>query len=265
VFPDETGEVTVVGTKHTREQRLYHIHRRIPAQRQLVFPLARTTKLIQVEEVGAIGPVAKIYADILAKTQLLQQRVTLYLPIEKRHRCGGLAVRASLPLVRDAWQLEETAVIDSAPVPCVSYKHSKQASDFVGSADYGVCSSKALKYFGYKFHSVVSLTDLIMGFLLTAASHYDTQPVLDVLETFSHRLQHLLGDGASNDAALQLTLEQLYALRLLAPVKSNQPPQRSPQAQKRLNRWRLICETVNAQLQEQLHLSKHDAQSAPGG
>jgi len=33
------------------------------------------------------------------------------------------------------------------------------------------------------------------------------------------------------------------------------------QAQQQLNRLRLICETVNAQLQEQLHLSKHYAKS----
>jgi hypothetical protein len=46
-----------------------------------------------------------------------------------------LAVRVSLQLVLDALQLEETAAIDSAPVPCVSYKHGKQASDFAGTAD----------------------------------------------------------------------------------------------------------------------------------
>ena len=41
----------------------------------------------------------------------------------------------------------------------------------------------------------------------------------------------------------------------------NQEPIRSEPAQKQLNRSRLICETVNAQLQEQLHLSKHYAKS----
>src|SRR5947209_4724244 len=86
-----------------------------------------------------------------------------------------LAVRTSLQLVLDAFELEETAVIDSAPVPCVSYKRSKGSSEFVGTADYGVCSSKALKYFGYKLHSMVSLTGLIMGFFLTAANSYDNQ------------------------------------------------------------------------------------------
>src|SRR5436309_15189316 len=33
-----------------------------------------------------------------------------------------LAVRRALQIILDALELEETAVIDSAPVPCVSYK-----------------------------------------------------------------------------------------------------------------------------------------------
>src|SRR5213082_1785303 len=175
-----------------------------------------------------------------------------------------LAVRVSLQIVLDALELEETAAVDSAPVPCVSYKRSKQASDFVGTADYGVCSSKAMKYFGCKLHSVVSLTGLILGFLLTPASRYDNQPVVELLDSFSHHLKRLLGDGAYNDAALESYLEQSRSLRLLAPAKANQAPERSPAAQKQLNRLRLICETVNAQLQEQLHLSKHYAKSTWG-
>jgi Transposase DDE domain len=175
-----------------------------------------------------------------------------------------LAVRTSLQLVLDAFELEETAVIDSAPVPCVSYKRSKGSSEFVGTADYGVCSSKALKYFGYKLHSMVSLTGLIMGFLLTPASRYDNQPVVELLDSFSHHLTLLLGDGAYNDAALESYLQQYRSLLLLSPAKSNQAAKRSSSAQKQLNRLRLICETVNAQLQEQLHLSKHYAKSTWG-
>ena len=175
-----------------------------------------------------------------------------------------LAVRVSLQLVWDALELEETAAIDSAPVPCVSYKRGKQSSDFVGTADYGVWSSKAMKYFGCKLHSVVSLTGLILGFLLTPASRYDNQPVVELLNSFSHHLKLLLGDGAYNDAALESYLEQSRSLRLLAPAKANQAPKRSPSAQKQLKRKRLSCETVNAQLQEQLHLSKHSAKSTWG-
>ena len=57
-------------------------------------------------------------------------------------------------------------------------------------------------------------------------------------------------------------LEQYRSRKLLAPAKVNQQPQRSKQAQQQLNRLRLICETVNAQLQEQLYLSKHSAKSS---
>jgi hypothetical protein len=74
----------------------------------------------------------------------------------------------------------------------------------------------------------------------------------------------VLGDGAYNDAVLQSYLQQHRSLKLLAPVKANQEPIRSKQAQVQLNRLRLICETVNAQLQEQLHLSKHYAKSTWG-
>src|SRR5438270_7938460 len=175
-----------------------------------------------------------------------------------------LAVRISLQIVLDALQLEETAAIDSAPVPCVGYKRAKHTSDFVGRAQYGVCSSKAMKYFGLKLHSVVSLTGVVMGFLLTGASHYDNQAVVELLDSFAHHLKRLLGDGAYNDAALQTFLKQYRSVQVLAPVKVNQQPVRSKQAQQQLNRLRLICETVNAQLQEQLHLSKHYAKSTWG-
>src|SRR5436190_11865714 len=133
--------------------------------------------------------------------RLHQEQLRLYFPgLNERSRYNRrkrdlwsviLAVRMTLQIVLDALLLEETAVIDSAPVPCVSYKRAKQASDFAGHADYGVCSSKAMKYFGCKLHSVVSLTGLIMGFLLTPASWYDNQPVAELLDSFSHHLQRL--------------------------------------------------------------------------
>src|SRR5207248_8336664 len=114
--------------------------------------------------------------------------------LNERSRCNRrkrdlwsvvLAVRISLQVVLDGLEMEETAVIDSAPVPCVGYKRAKHASDFAGRAEYGVCSSKALKYFGLKLHSVVSLTGVVMGFVLTGASHYDNQAVVELLDSFA--------------------------------------------------------------------------------
>lgn len=175
-----------------------------------------------------------------------------------------LAVRMSMQLVLDACQLETAGALDSAPVPCVGRKRDKRQSDFQGLADYGVCSSKAMKYFGCKLHTLVSLTGVIMSFLLTSAAPYDNQPVIELLDSFSHQLKDLLGDGAYNDGQLQAYLEQYRDLALLAPTKKNQTPERTSFQQKGLNKLRLIVETVNAQLQEQLHLSKHYAKSKWG-
>ena len=206
--------------------------------------------------------------------RLHQEQLRLYFPsLNERSRYNRRkrdlwsvieASRMSLQIVLDALLLEETGVIDSVPVPCVSYKRSKQASDFVGTADYGVCNSKAMKYFGLKLHTIVSLTGVVMSFVLAPANRHDNQPVVELLDSVSHHLKRLLGDGAYNDAALQGYLEQYRSIELLAPAKVNQEPPRSQEAQKQLNRLRLICETVNAQLQEQLHLSKHYAKSTWG-
>jgi len=175
-----------------------------------------------------------------------------------------LAVRLSLQLVLDALELEEAGVVDSAPVPCVGRKRDKSSSAFVGFADYGVCSSKAMKYFGCKLHTVVSLTGVVLGYLLTSAAPYDNQPLTELLDSMPHYLKHILGDGAYNDEQLQAFLKQYRGLALLAPTRVNQEPKRTKQQQKSQNRLRLICETVNAQLQEQMHLSKHYAKSTWG-
>ena len=101
-------------------------------------------------------------------------------------------------------------------------------------------------------------------YVLTSAAPYDNQPLLELLDAMPHHLHDLLGDGAYNDESLQSFLGQYRDLTLLAPAKVNQPPKRTKQEQKFQNRLRLICETVHAQLQEQLHLSKHYAKSRWG-
>jgi hypothetical protein len=130
-----------------------------------------------------------------------------------------LAVRMSLQIILDTLQMEETATIDSVPVPCVSYKRGKEGSDFVGKAAYGVCNSKSMKYFGFKLHTVVSLTGVVMSFLLTPANRHDNQPVIELLDSVSHHLKRLIGDGAYNDAALQGYLEQYRELVVLAQTQ----------------------------------------------
>ena len=92
-----------------------------------------------------------------------------------------------------------------------------------------MCSSKALKYFGLKLHSVVSLTGVVMGFLLAGASHYDNQAVVELLDSCAHHLKRLLGDGAYNDAALQHFLRAVSLSGVTRPCQA-QPTARPLQA-----------------------------------
>src|SRR5436305_4287339 len=74
--------------------------------------------------------------------RLHQEQLRSYFPgLNERSRynrrkrdlwCVILAVRISLQVVLDALEMEETAVIDSAPVPCVGYKRAKHGSRLCG-------------------------------------------------------------------------------------------------------------------------------------
>jgi hypothetical protein len=158
----------------------------------------------------------------------------------------------------------DTAVVDSAPVPVVGYKRDKTSSDFVGTAGYGRCSSKALKYFGVKLHNLVTLTGIILDFILTSASPYDNQAVMELFEHQKGILREVLGDKAYNGQLLQDTVKQELGITLWAPRKDNQQPVGSKEHRKVRHRARLMVETVNSQLQEQLHLSKHYVKSTWG-
>jgi hypothetical protein len=54
-------------------------------------------------------------------------------------------------------QFERHFLLDTTPVIAVGYRRDKSRSDFLGSAEYGYCSARRLKYFGYK---LVMLTTL---------------------------------------------------------------------------------------------------------
>lgn len=175
-----------------------------------------------------------------------------------------LAVRVSVQIVLDALALEETAISDSAPVPCVGDKRSTRQSDVLGVADDGVCCCKARTDVGCTLHGIVSRSGGLMSFVLTPANTSEHQPVVEVLDSFCHHLTHVLGDGADNDAQRQQCLRHARDLAVVAPVTVNQPPVRSQRAQQQRTCVRLLWETVTAQRQEQWHVSKHAAKSIQG-
>lgn len=63
---------------------------------------------------------------------------------------------AEIETLRRIWvkelasQTANSFVIDTKPIPVVGYRRSKKHSDFDGSANYGYCAARKMKYFGDK-------------------------------------------------------------------------------------------------------------------
>src|SRR3972149_280058 len=76
-------------------------------------------------------------------------------------RARGL--RYLLNALRQDWarelgvQFEQHFLLDTTPVQAVGYRRDKRHSAFRGSAEYGYCAARRLKYYGYK---LVMLTTL---------------------------------------------------------------------------------------------------------
>jgi hypothetical protein len=106
-------------------------------------------------------------------------------------RARGL--RYSLEQLRKSWlkrllpELLECLLLDTKPVPVLSYKRNKAHSDFLGSANYGVCVSRKLKYFGYKLVLLCSLQGDRVYYDLVPANTDER----DAAEQVFQRCQHL--------------------------------------------------------------------------
>jgi hypothetical protein len=76
----------------------------------------------------------------------------------------------------------DSFVIDTKPIPVVGYRRSKKHSDFDGSADYGYCAARKMKYFGYKLVVLSTLKGLPVAYDLVAANTDERQAVEGILQ-----------------------------------------------------------------------------------
>ena len=83
-------------------------------------------------------------------------------------------------------ELLECLLLDTKPVPVLSYKRNKRHSDFLGSANYGVCVSRKLKYFGYKLVLLCSLQGDSVYYDLVPANTDQRDAAEQVFQRFEH-------------------------------------------------------------------------------
>jgi hypothetical protein len=73
-------------------------------------------------------------------------------------------------IAHKGWNRQTCYLLDTKPVPVLSYKRNKSHSDFLGNAGYGVCASRKLKYFGFKLVSVTTLRGIPVVYDLVPAN-----------------------------------------------------------------------------------------------
>ena len=114
-----------------------------------------------------------LFPDLLSQGQF-NVRVRLI-----RRHIDGLRRHWTKKLVKEAQQF---LLLDTKPVPVISYKRNKESSDFLDSANYGYCSSKAMKYFGYKLVVLTSLSGVPLHIELVPANTDERKAAEEVLQ-----------------------------------------------------------------------------------
>ena len=78
---------------------------------------------------------------------------------------------------------ENHFLLDTTPVMVVGYRRDKSHSNFLGSAEYGYCAARRLKYFGYKLVRLTTLDGTPYRFELGPAHSDERDAADEILDT----------------------------------------------------------------------------------
>jgi hypothetical protein len=116
-------------------------------------------------ETQYIGFIRANYLDLFPKfvdqSQYNRRARSLYLLVEELQRFW---------IIQKGWHQQACYLMDTKPVPVMGYKRSKSHSNFMGSANYGHCVSRNLKYFGYKLITITTLDGIPIIYDLVPAN-----------------------------------------------------------------------------------------------
>ena len=157
---------------------------------------------------------------------------------------------------------DRRCVIDSLPVPVIAFHlvpAANRADWQAYEARFGRVPSKKSTIFGYKLYLLVTLSGVILDFLLAPANVGELQAGEELLT--EHTDLATLGDKAFISQAVAARLREENRVQLLTLPRRNALQPLPPPVRRRLNGARQVVETVNSQLTEQFHLEVNHAQS----
>lgn len=147
------------------------------------------------------------------------------------------ALRLLVEELRRAWLVQlgvfhhTCFLVDTKPVPVVGVKRSNRRSDFAGSASYGYCPSRNMKYFGYKLVAVTTCNGIPVIYELVPA-HTDEREAAEVVLVYLRGCQ-IIADKGFIGMDWQAQMYAQTHNQIWTPKRSNQY-QQNPQG---LDRW----------------------------
>lgn len=138
-------------------------------------------------------------------------------------------------------------LLDTKPVPVMGYKRSKRRSDFAGSAEYGYCASRNLKYYGYKLVSLCTLEGIPVVYELVPANTEERLAAESVL--YALRGCRIYADKGFIGEAWQEKIFRHTRNRIYTAKRANQAEQNPVSFDRWLNRIRESIEGVFNEIQ----------------
>ena len=143
--------------------------------------------------------------------------------------------------------LNSEFILDTKPVPVLGYKRSKRRSDFAGSATYGYCASRKMKYFGYKLVMLCTLEGIPVAYELVPANTDERDGADTVLSCLGNC--DILGDKGFIGEEWQAEHFESYGNCIWTPKRDNQLIQNPADFDRWLNSRRERIEGVFNEIQ----------------
>lgn len=160
---------------------------------------------------------------------------------------------AEIEILRRMWvqQLgsgdEKSFMIDTKPIPVVGYRRSKKHSDFDGSASYGYCAARKMKYFGYKLVVLSTLGRIPVAYELVPANTDERKAVEGVLQMV--RGSDIYGDKGFIGQHWQSEVTLSTGNRIWTIQRENQHQKVSPDLKRLISKVRQPIEGVFNEIQ----------------
>ncbi len=163
------------------------------------------------------------------------------------------SLRLLVEQLRQSWAvmlgvtLQTQFLLDTKPVPVIGYKRNKKQSDFAASAGYGVCTSRNMKYFGFKLVLITTLDGIPVAFELVPANTDEREAADEVLPFLFN--SDIFTDKGFIDQDWQQEWRDSQDNRIWNVKRVNQKEQNPPEFDRLLNSVRERIEGIFNEIQ----------------